>query len=222
MISLSASVDNTSVRSSHPDTNTAATATSSVARRSDKQHCHQHRTGNFSKRAMALALKAVAAREVREGGKEVAAAAAKRKGGHCDEQVARSRAQEKAKRLILRASRPGAMYGDAVAEANNVTRVGGRGGGERGRGGTERVRGGKGGDKNGLLRYACSSIACCGEGQVAFCILLVRWEYCWCTAAPADFCSARKSSLYHALYTVRSRLFEPTQNVSMIGVEPHV
>lgn len=156
MTSLSASGDNTSARSSHPDMNTAAAAaaaTSSVARRSGTQHYHQHRTSNFSKRAMTLALKAVAAREVRESGKEVAAAAAaKRKGGHRDEQVARSRAQEKAKHLILQASRPGAMYGDAVAEANNITRVGERGGGARGREGVERVRGGKGGDKTGISR----------------------------------------------------------------------
>lgn len=100
------------------------TTTAAAASLSTRQQQHNR----LSNRALALALKAVAAREVRKWGQEASAvAAAKLKHADRDEQVARVRAREKAKRAIVRASRPDAMYGHAVAEANHLRTVGGGG-----------------------------------------------------------------------------------------------
>lgn len=70
---------------------------------------------------MCLAVKTVLSREVREGGKAAAATLAARlseKMFESDGRVVRARRREKMRAAELHASRPEAMYGDAVKHAN--------------------------------------------------------------------------------------------------------
>lgn len=84
---------------------------------------------DFSRRAWSLASKAVLARSVREESKAAPAIVAARLGSQhadSDDRVACARAREKVRVALLRASRPGTMYGEAVKEANLRGANGGR------------------------------------------------------------------------------------------------
>lgn len=79
------------------------------------------RKRKLSRQGLNLALKAVISRAVREEGKAALKANAARLGGQQaerDRHVARARGREKMRVALMRVNRPGAMYGDAVQEAN--------------------------------------------------------------------------------------------------------
>lgn len=67
-------------------------------------------------------MKAIASREVRENSKAASATVAARLGGRSVEErnrvVGRAHGEEKRRVARLRATNPGAVYGDAVKEAN--------------------------------------------------------------------------------------------------------
>lgn len=76
----------------------------------------------MSHRELSLALKAIVSREVRENSKAASATVAARLGGRSVEErhnrVGRAHDEEKLRAARLRAAKPGAVYGDAVKEAN--------------------------------------------------------------------------------------------------------